>query len=118
MRREELKPFFATLRELGFHRDDYSRSKLNGWYYDYMAKFPDEMTKVNVQFFVDPDGNVSGMRVANMHNYPYDGRPHPYGIGDNVPSDFTTIKGMLEAVEFEKTRYNRGVPKEETRTFE
>ena len=80
--------FYRELRRQGFTRD-YSTEELA----QYGKEFPGNV-RVDVQIWED-----GSHRVSNAHS----------GLGDSRPSGFSTITGMLKAIEFESTRFARGV---------
>jgi hypothetical protein len=110
---KDLKPFYKKLRELGFKRTLRSRSRWMGDYIQYEAKFPDFGSKVEVSF-TGPAGFMkeSCYLVSNFHKGFVE-----YGISDSFSSIFTSVKGMVKAIEFEKARHKNGVDKNVQKHF-
>ena len=94
------KPFYNQLRKLGFERKGIECGCVV-----YEKEFSE--SKVVVDIWVDGDH-----RVSNFHRNVYSNTGNPYGIMDSWPTSFKTIEGMVKAIEFEKTRFLKGIAKD------
>lgn len=92
----DIKPFWLRLRQLGFKRIiPHSRDPLV-----YQRVYEDVKRKLEVQLWRDGLLRVSFWQFTGRVSVGYDG----YGRMSTVPTCFTTLEGMLEAIEYERTR--------------
>ncbi len=104
------KWFYGKLRSLGFKREFVYRSVYPGnRVAQYTKRF--ENVDVRVQLFDVPTSDYAG-RISHFHH-----GHTPFGIMDSRPSTFKTVDGMVEAINFEKTRYEKGISKRVEKHF-
>jgi len=104
---KQLKEFYKKLRQLGFKR---TTKKFSYGVLIYAREFPEHGSRVIVQFWAEP----SFHRVTHFHQ----GITSPYGLCDSMPSIFETVEGMVRAIEFEKTRFEKRVSANTAMTFD
>jgi hypothetical protein len=91
------KNLMQTARDLGFWQDHRAHG-----FVCYRKTYDDGLT-IDIQLWVD-----GGHRVSHWHD----------GHMDTHPTYFRTAEGMVRAVEFERTRTERKVPKNHEEKFE
>lgn len=68
----------------------------------YARLYPEHKSKVEVQLWFD------GVHRASHFHHDLT----QYGKMDSVPTGFTTVSGMEEAIKFESRRFAAGIPKD------
>lgn len=103
---KSLKPFQDRLRELGFKRDWEEASIYNGVTQHYVRTVPACGVQVKVMLCVRPDGKHSH-NATHAHQYRSEthiGPADEYTHEDTLPVSFSSVDGMVEAINFETDR--------------
>ncbi len=97
----DLKPFKQHLRRMGFTFEGRIRSRVNHQVHTYTKEYPEIPKKLDLQLWGD-----GHHRVSHWHpnkNVPKEHRSL-YGQMNTLPTDFTTVQEMLEAIQRELAR--------------
>jgi hypothetical protein len=118
-----LGPLQRKLKELGFDRKYLERSVYNGVTQIYRKEIPETGVALEVQLRVHygwagekpSDKIVEDHRMSHFHKGETTGIP--YAVMNTRPTGFSSVEGMVKAIDFESTRHAKGVGKTVQKDF-